>query len=191
MNIEIHPLLRDRRSGRVYDASRPVSQDDLEAVMEAARWAPSGGNGQPWRFAIGVRGDAAYRVLCDLLERGNRLWAENAPVLILTAMLTTRVNARGEKVTNGTAMQDAGMANMSMAIEAQARGLMTHFMGGYDKSAARELLRAAMPDADIEPVTIMSLGHPGDIAQIADDLRQRELAPRVRKPANELRIKLG
>jgi nitroreductase len=185
----IHTLLSARRSGRAYDATKPVNKDDLAAILEAARWSPSGGNGQPWRFAFAHKGDALYPRLFDLLMPFNQSWAVHAPVLLLTATETMRTNQKGERVAHSSAHHDAGMANMSIAIEAQARGLMTHFLAGYHQDAARALLNST--DTSIEPVTMMTLGTAlADLSGLSDELRARETAPRTRKSIDELLLKL-
>ncbi len=186
---EIHAVLRSRRSGRHYDATRLVSDQDLYALLEAARWAPSGGNVQPWRFIVGSRPSPNHDTLAHLLMEGNRTWARHAPVLVLTAAQVTRTNADGKQVPNGSALHDAGLANMSIAVEATHREMMIHMMGGFNKDAARELLNAIEPG--LEPVTIMSVGYAGEILELPDELRQREHSPRTRKTLDEIVLKLG
>ncbi len=185
---DIHECLRKRRSGRAYDAARPVARSDIDALLEAARWAPSGGNVQPWRFVVGVRGDPVYDALFALLVDSNRVWAQHAPVLILTAYQTHRVNQKGERVENGSAAHDAGAANMSIALEAVNRGLMSHMMGGFDHAAARALIRGA--ERDLVPITMTAVGYPLDSEAVPEALRDRENAPRKRKQLSELLIML-
>jgi nitroreductase len=185
---DIHEHLRNRRSGRAYDASRMIAQGDIDALVEAARWAPSGGNVQPWRFAVGVKGMPAYDALFALLEGFNRDWAQHAPLLILTAYQTHRVNAKGERVANGSAEHDAGLANMAIAVEAVNRGLMTHMMGGFNRAAARTLIGGE--EKDLAPITMTAVGYALDPAAVPEPMRERESAPRVRKPVSELLIAL-
>src|SRR5688572_8348218 len=93
---DINQIFRLRYSGRAYDPAREVSSHDLTAVFEAARWSPSGGNMQPWRFVYARREDTNnYDRLFDLLSSGNKEWAQNAPVLILSGALTVRLNSQG------------------------------------------------------------------------------------------------
>ncbi len=186
---EIHALLRSRRSGRAYDATRLLSDQDLHALLEAARWAPSGGNVQPWRFVVGVKPSHEHETLAQLLMEGNRIWAQHAPLLILTAAQVTRTNAEGKQVQNGSALHDAGLANMSIAVEATHRSLMIHMMGGFSKDAARDLLNAIEPG--LEPITIMAVGYAGEGAELTEDLKKRERAPRTRKTIDEIVLKLG
>lgn len=187
--IAIHELLRARRSGRVYDASRSVSDQDLAALLEAARWAPSGGNQQPWRFVVGRKGEAAQDMLFGLLLDFNRTWAQHAPMLLLTAAQVVRTASDGKKVQSSSALHDAGLANMSIMLEAMHRGLMARMMGGFDRAAAKSLINAEANG--LEPVTVMAIGYPGDVTQAPEDVRQREVAPRTRKPVAELLITLS
>src|SRR5262249_20374434 len=123
--------------------------------------------------------------LRKLLNENNHEWGQHAPVLLLTGALTARLNAQGEKIHNHTALYDLGMANMSLALEAVHRGLMAHMVGGFDKDAARLLL----PE-DVEPVVMMTLGYAGDHSILSENNREREKAPRTRKPLDEIVIKL-
>jgi nitroreductase len=182
--VTVNELFRQRHSGRAYDANRPVTEADLQALLEAARWAPSGNNQQPWRFLIGRKGDATYEPLRELLMPFNLVWAQHAPVLILTAFVTHSPNRTGESVPNRTAMHDLGMANKAIALEAAHHGLMTHMMGGFNHDAARELIQAEANNLDIGPM--MSLGYEGDASHLSEELQKREKAPRVRKAINEL-----
>jgi nitroreductase len=178
---DIHQLFRLRRSGRAYDATHEVSSHDIAAVFEAARWAPSGGNLQPWRYVYASKEDGAnYERLLDLLSPHNRDWAQHAPVLILTAAATTRVNAQGETIANPTALHDLGMANLSISLEAVQRGLMAHMIGGFDKDSAHAFL-----PQDIEPAVMIALGYPGDHSILSEFNQGRETAPRTRKPLEE------
>jgi nitroreductase len=178
---DINQIFRARYSGRAYDPARAVSSSDLNAVFEAARWSPSGGNLQPWRYVVARKEDgAAYEKLLKLLNENNHEWAQHAPVLILSGALTTRLNAQGEKIPNHTALYDLGMANMSVALEATHRGLMTHMVGGFDKESSHDLL-----PQEVEPVVMIALGYPGDHAILSEHNQTREKAPRTRKTLDE------
>jgi nitroreductase len=170
-DLAIHDLLRRRRSGRAYAASRTLTDADVAALLEAARWAPSGGNNQPWRYVVGRRGEPAYDRLLDLLVPGNRSWAQHAPLLLLTAYHTHRQTSDGQFVLNATAQHDLGMANLSIALEAVNRGLMAHMMGGFNHEAARELIRAEAHRLDLGPM--IAVGHAADLSHLSDELRAR------------------
>lgn len=184
----IHDLLRRRRSGRAYDASRALMDADIAALLEAARWAPSGGNNQPWRYVVGRSGEPTYDRLLNLLAPGNRSWAEHAPVLLLSAYHTHRQTSDGQFVLNATAQHDLGMANLSIALEAVNRGLMVHMMGGFNHDAARELVQAEAHRLDLGPM--IAIGHAADPSHLSDDLRAREQAVRTRQPVDTLILRL-
>jgi len=187
-DMDIHALLHQRRSGRAYDATREVTQPDLDALLEAARWAPSGGNGQPWRFVVGRKGDATHVKLLPLLMGFNQVWAKDAPVLLLTAYATSTTGRDGQKRPNRTAQHDLGMANLSIALEAVNRGLMAHMMGGFNQDAARALIDAEANGLDVGPM--MTIGYPGDPTLFDEEVQKREAAPRTRKPVDELLLKV-
>lgn len=171
------PLAR-RWSNRAF-ADQDVTEADLEALLEAARWSPSCFNEQPWRLLITRRGTDAHAKLAACLSEGNR-WAHAAPVLILTVAKATFT--RNDK-PNRHAWHDVGLAMMSLSVEATRRGLGLHQMAGFDAAQAREAF--SIPEG-FDPVTAVALGHPGAPESLPDDLRTRELAPRARRPAQEL-----
>jgi len=179
-------VLSARRSGRLYDETRVLGAEALHGLLEAARWAPSGGNGQPWRFVVGVRGDANWEKLLPMLMEGNRVWARHASALILTCALTTRTTPDGRTVSNGSALHDAGLANMSIAVEATSRSMMVRMMGGFDKDAARAAV--AHVQAGLEPVTMMAVGYAGAGESLPEDVRARDTSPRTRLPLEDLLI---
>lgn len=182
--VDIHELLLNRRSGRAFDANRPLTDEDVHALLEAARWAPSGGNVQPWRYVIGRKGDATHDKLFGLLMEGNRQWAQHAPALILTVYQAARVAGDGSIQNNRTAMHDLGMANFSLTIEALNRGMMTRMMGGFNRDAALKLIDADHNHFDVGP--IIAVGYETTPAHLSEELQQREKAPRSRKPIDEL-----
>jgi nitroreductase len=173
------PLFLERWSPRSFSV-REVSQADLKRVFEAARWAPSSGNAQPWRFIVGIQGTETHAKLVSTLAGFNKEWAPKAPVLILGT--TNAVNARGS--ANAYAMYDLGAAAVSIALAAKALGLATHQMGGFDHDAARK--EFGIPDS-YALGSMMALGYQDEPAALAnDELISREIAPRTRKPLNEI-----
>jgi nitroreductase len=178
-NVPIHDLIRRRWSPRAF-VDRGVETQDLVALLEAARWAPSSGNEQPWRFLIARREEPEnFARLLACLVPGNQRWAASAPVLLLTT--TRRAFLRHDK-PNRHAMHDAGLALANLLIEATARGLAAHPMAGFDAAAARTAF--SIPE-DFEPVAAVAIGYSGGPEQLPDDLRQREIAPRTRRPLAE------
>jgi nitroreductase len=175
----IHDLLKHRKSLRAY-SEQPVESDKLHRIFEAARWAPSASNEQPWRFIVATKDNPEEhaRVLSSIKE-GNQTWAKHAPVLIITTAAKVRADGR----ENRHAFHDVGQAVAHLTVQAQEEGLYLRQMGGFDADKARELL--GIPN-DIEPVTAIALGYPGDPGNLPDQLRDREAAPRTRKPLSEI-----
>jgi nitroreductase len=173
------PLFLERWSPRSF-ADREVSRADLKRVFEAARWAPSSGNAQPWRFIVGTQGTETHAKLTSVLASFNKEWASKAPVLILGT--TNAVNARG--AANAYAMYDLGAAAVSITLAAEALGLATHQMAGFDHDAARR--EFGIPEA-YALGSVMALGYQDEPAALAnEELISRETAPRTRKPLSEM-----
>lgn len=179
--VPVHPLLAERWSPRGFDRDLQVSDEDVTALLEAARWAPSAGNSQPWRFLVARRGEQAHGELFTALQPGNQQWAGAAGALILVAGRTT-----GEGGTpQPFALYDTGQAVGSLITQAQARGLATHQIGGFDS----EQVRAAFGlDASLTPVVVIAVGHASQDAELPAHLAARETAPRTRHPVSDLLI---
>lgn len=176
----IHELLRRRWSPRAF-SEHMVEADTLRSLFEAARWAPSSNNEQPWHFIVGTKADpSAYDRLFACLKEGNKKWAFRAPVLMLSV---ARLNFEDEGTPNRHAWHDTGMAALSLSLQATALGLIAHQMAGFDVDKARAEL--GIP-AGFEPVAMIAVGYPADPAILDERLRQRELAPRERKSAKEI-----
>jgi nitroreductase len=148
-------------------------------MFEAARWAASAFNAQPWRFVYALRGEPAFATLLACLRETNAGWAQHAAVLVIAAAKTTHEDGS----PNGHAIHDLGQAMATLAIEATARGIHVHQMAGFYPDKARELL--GVP-AGYEPKTAAALGYLGDHGRLPEKLRERELAARQRKPLEEL-----
>jgi len=176
----IHELLARRRSPRAIDASRHVSRLAVRTLLEAARVAPSCFNEQPWRFLVfdGEDSEALERARSCLSE-GNA-WARRAPVLILS-VAAERWSRDGSP--NRWAEHDVGLASENLALQATSLGFAVHFMAGFDEARARELF--GIP-ADFTPMAMIAVGYPGDPDQLPPKLRDPELAPRERKPIEEI-----
>ncbi len=161
-------------------ADRDVSTDDLKKIFEAARWAASSYNEQPWRFLIGHRGDAAYEKIFAALVEFNQSWAKSAPVLILSV---AKKNFTQNGHPNPYNIHDTGAATAYLSLQATELGLHTHSMAGFDKEKARALFNIPS-DYDIGAVT--ALGYLGDPDTLSEHARQIELSPRTRKPLSEI-----
>ncbi|MBS0181106.1 MAG: nitroreductase family protein [Nitrospira sp.] len=176
----VHDLVARRWSPRAFD-ERPVGADLLRTLFEAARWAPSSNNEQPWRFIMASKYDhePEWKRLFDCLAEGNRRWAFRAPVLILSV---ASINFEDDGKPNRHAFHDTGLAAENLVLQATACGLAAHQMAGFDVEKARVDLRIPL---GYEPVAMIAVGHPGDPAVLPERLRERELRPRNRRPIHE------
>jgi nitroreductase len=159
-------------------SAAPVSRQAILTLLEAARWAPSGGNGQPWRFVYALRGTPAFDAFLAALVPGNREWAHAAGALLVLAARTVRDDGKPAS----SAAFDAGAAWMALALQGTLSGLVVHAMGGFEKEAARAA--AALP-AGVEPQVMIAVGHPGRAEDLPEKLRARE-QPNDRRPLSEI-----
>lgn len=172
-------IIRQRWSPRAF-GERAITGEQLGSLLEAARWAPSCFNDQPWRFIVAPRDDEAEfgRMLGCLTEKNQR-WARNAALLLLVCHAKTF--QQGGR-PNRWAAHDTGLAAMSLALQAESMGLRVHFMAGIDRSAIRETY--GVPE-DHEPLTAIAVGWPGDPGSLAEEFREAELGPRSRRALAE------
>jgi nitroreductase len=176
----IHELLAQRWSPRAF-SSRPVEPEKLRSLFEAARWAPSSFNEQPWAFLVTTQQDPeAFAAMLSVLVEGNRAWAKDAPVLMLSV---AKLNFERTAQPNRHAFHDVGLATANLMTQATALGLSVHAMAGFDVKKAREVF--GIPEG-WEAVAAIALGYPGDPESLAEKLRARELAPRSRKPLEQM-----
>ena len=173
----VHDLIRERWSPRAF-SSAPVSRESLNVLLEAARWAPSSMNEQPWRFVVANLADdpEGHTRIASTLVPFNAAWALRAPVLMMVAAKTAFTH---NGAANHSALYDAGQAVALLSMQATAYGLALHQMGGFDRAGAR--LALGIPDG-YEPIVALALGYPGDAADLGPELRARETAPRARRP---------
>jgi nitroreductase len=175
----LHPLLAGRRSPRAFAPDHDLDDAQLTALLEAARWAPSANNSQPWRFGVARRGEPVFDALFDALMPGNRLWAGRASALVLVA--ATDVDSTGRPLR--WAHYDTGQAVAHLTVQAQALGLVVHQLGGFDASAAGRVF--ALPDG-VRPVVVVAVGVHEPDAALPEPLAERERAPRVRRGLGDL-----
>lgn len=173
----IHPAIQQRWSPRAF-APHPVAPEKVLSLLESARWAPSSGNGQPWHFIVGAQGSATHARLVKALKEGNLPWAAQAPVLMLTVAQT--MTASGRPATH--ALYDVGLAVANLTFQATALNLFVHQIGGFQPEKARDLF--AIPDG-LTPVTMLAIGYLGEPETLDERNRERELAPRTRRPLSE------
>jgi len=178
--VPVHPLLAERWSPRGFDADHDLAGNRLTALLEAARWAPSAANSQPWRFGVARRGEETHARLFAALAPGNQAWAGSASALVLVAARTAAADGRPQP----WALYDTGQAVAMLVTQAQADGLAVHQMGGFDTEAAREAF--GLGD-DLTPVVILAVGR-HDAADLSETLATREAAPRTRHPVSDLML---
>lgn len=181
---EVIDLIERRWSPRAFDRTKDVSQAELFRLFEAARWAPSASNEQPWRFVSASRSRSAeaFAALLSSLTTKNRAWAEAAPVLVLVAVHETRPGEAGANA-RASAWYDAGQAVGFMALQATAMGLSIRQMEGFDTVRAREA--CAVPSS-FKPAVVMAIGYAGDPDSLAHEShRSSERQPRTRRPVSE------
>ncbi len=175
----IHELLAERWSPYGFE-DRPVAQADLRSLFEAARWAASSYNEQPWSFLVATRENPEeFARLLSCLVEGNQGWAKAAPVLVLGVV---SLNFSRNNKDNRAAVHDLGLAAGNLLVEATARGLCVHQMIGILPDKAREVYQ--IPEHS-EAWTAMAIGYKGDPAKLPDVLKERDLAPRQRKPLSQ------
>ncbi len=176
----VHALVRQRWSPRSF-SSREVAADDLKLMLEAARWAPSCFNEQPWRFIVGANpSTATYKKVLACLVEANQQWAGAAPVLMLT--VGSRSFARNGK-PNRYGLHDAGMALAGLTLQANAMGILVHAMGGFEHEKARAAF--SIPE-DYELGAAVAIGYLGNLSGLTGKTLEQEMAPRVRKPLEEI-----
>ncbi len=176
-DAQILDVLAERWSTRIFDPATPIDEDALASALEAARWAPSASNTQPWRFVVARRGSAAHDTIVQALMGFNQAWAADAAVLMVFA---AAASLDGKPLP--WAAYDTGQAAAHFTVQAHASGLHTHQMGGFDRAA----IGAAFGFGEnLAAVTVMAVGALGEIATAPEALRERELAPRTRRPVAE------
>lgn len=180
--VPIDSTLANRWSGRAYDASKSISHEQVIALLEAARWAPSCFGDQPWRFVVWNKNtDAAtWQQAFDCLVPGNQAWVKDAPLLLLVCADTLFTH---NQKPNRFAEYDTGAATENLCLQASSMGLMAHQMGGYDSDKARATF--GIPE-QYTLMAMVSVGYPADIATLEGEALARETAERERKPLSEL-----
>jgi nitroreductase len=179
-SVPIHPILTDRWSPRSFDPTASITTEDMTALLEAARWAPSSYNFQPWRFIISRRGDVTFQKICDSLSGFNQVWAPHASSLIAVVV---------EQKTEGhiyppIALFDTGLAVSQLTIEAHHRGFVVHQMIGFDKEKMNTSFGIT---GQRDCIVILAIGRQGPAENLPEGpARERELLPRERNPLSDL-----
>jgi nitroreductase len=180
--VEIDQTIANRWSGRAYDPTRHVNKNQIIALLEAARWAPSCFGDQPWRFIVWDKSvDAnAWQTAFDTLAEGNQAWVKNAQVILLVCADT--LFGHNQK-PNRWAQYDTGAAAENLCLEATHQGFMAHQMGGF---LAEKIQAAFHVPAQFTPMAMISIGYQAEIASLAGEELARETAARSRKSLGEL-----
>lgn len=178
-NYPVHDLLATRWSPYGF-ADRPVTKEDLHALFEAARWAPSSYNEQPWRYIVATKDEAVeFPRILDCLWDLNQAWARHAPVLVM-ALTSVKMSRTGD--LNRAAQHDLGLAAGNICMEATARGLMVHQMIGIHPEKVRETFD--VPE-DFLPLTALAVGYAGKPDGLAEEVLARDSRPRQRHAITE------
>jgi nitroreductase len=176
----IHELIANRWSPYGF-SDKMVSQSDLCSLFEAARWAPSSYNEQPWRYIVATRDDSqGYQKLLGCLVEPNQAWAQNASALVL-CVASTKFVRNGKP--NRAAEHDIGLASANLSLEATARGISVHQMIGILPDKARTTF--SIPE-DYVPLTAIAIGYAADPGALDDATKERDAATRQRRPLAEL-----
>lgn len=175
--VTIDPLLARRFTTHAFDPERPIESEDRIALLEAARWAPSRNNLEPWRFVLSDRfaHPKAWQRVFEALNRGERPWAYGATLSILVAAELAQVDPAHQP----RALFDCGGAALQLCLEATARRLVTHVTGAFDETRLRAALTIPEP---VLCVALVLVGHPADLGTLGRDVYRREIAPRERAP---------
>ena len=177
-SVTIHDIIARRWSPRAYDPNKTVSKELLASLLEAARWAPSCFGAEPWRYIVCDKAtdQAAWDKAFSCLAEGNQGWAQDAQILLLATCLD---NFEYNSQPNRWASYDTGAASENLCLQATASGLVAHQMGGFDPNKAREVFN--IPDS-ITSMAMIAIGYQADTSTLEGEMREREEAPRKRKP---------
>ncbi len=185
-SVEVNDLISNRWSPRSFKESKFLTKEQITQLLEAARWAASSMNEQPWRFVVWNRNENPenFQKVFDCLSEGNQKWCKNVNTFILAAAYTKYSNGD----TNTSAQFDTGLAVGNMLIQAVSMGLATHPMGGYDKQKIKEIFNLS---DDLIQYAIIAIGYQAEAEQLEDPIFiKREKANRLRKELGEIMIKI-
>lgn len=178
----VNEIIATRRSPRSFNEVTEISNDDLVGILEAARWAPSAFNGQPWRFIVGKRGDEQFTQILSSLVEFNQMWASKASALVLVASTTTK----SDGTPHDGYLYDCGLAVAQLTIEAHDRGLIVHQMTGFDKEAAH--IATGLP-GEVVSVAVAAIGYQDAPEKLQERMQKGETAKRERLALHEIVLK--
>ena len=180
----INQIIANRSSELAFDP-KPFTNEQINLLFEASRWAPSSYNEQPWQFFYASRENvAAFENMLSILAPANQEWAKNASILILS---TAKKHVTRNGSENFYAIHDTALAQANLIFQAESMGFSTHIMGGFN----RELAKQSLPITEgYIPVAAIALGYKGDVNTLSSAYKSRANAPRVRKDINEIAVEL-
>lgn len=177
--VEIHPLIAERWSPRSFDGEAVMSDEDIVAMLEAARWAPSSNNTQPWRFAVARRGDEQFAAILDSLAGFNKEWSPRASAFFVVGAEIEDAEGKARKWSE----YDTGLAVSLLTTQAHALDWHVHQMGGFKADAIQELLGF---NDRTRLIAVIAVGRLAPADQLSEQLHQRETAGRQRHPLSDL-----
>lgn len=175
---DVLDLIKNRWSPRSF-SDKVIPENDLHTILEAAGWAASANNEQPWQYYYASKGNDGFAQISESLAGGNKPWAQHADVLIVAV---ARKTFEANQAENGAAMHDLGMANAHLLLQASALNIYSHMMGGFDRAKISETLNLTENQL---PVAVIALGYLDEAEKLEEPFKTRELTARVRKPLNE------
>jgi len=182
-SVPISEGIANRFSPRVYDPSHTISDQEVARLAEAARWAPSGNNGQPWRFAFLKRDEPVFQVIAETgLSGFNKSWAPHASLFVVA--FADKLKADGSAIDRHASYFNNALATAQIVLEAEAIGLKSHYMGGIDHEEILKIF--GIEDAWV--TCVISIGALGDPSEASKALQEREAMPRERKPLSEILV---
>ena len=180
-DLDLHPLIVNRWSPRALEATHVISDEDLRAILEAARLAPSAFNEQPWRYFVGKRGDETFDQILAGLGEFNQTWAKNSSALMLVC--GTKQRANGDP--HPSFQYDVGLSVSQATFEAHHRGFVSHQMTGFNHDA----MCKSFDLTTLEPVVVVAIGTQGDVEKLPEQMAEREKAKPSRKALSEIVLK--
>ncbi len=179
--VPISPLIANRWSPRVFDPSHELSHGDVLALAEAARWAPSSNNAQPWKLSILTRSTDEFQAIsASGLTGFNQSWAPKASAYVV--VMADQVRPDGNPWDKAVAFYNAGLMSAQVVFEAETMGLKSHYMGGI----VHDEIESALGVTGVWVVNVIAIGKQGDISSVSAELQERELTPRARKDLSEI-----
>lgn len=176
--FDVATFITERFSPRAF-SEKSISNEAINTIFEAASWAASANNEQPWEFYYAHKGTEGFQKIWESLMGGNQPWAKDAAALVVTV---ARKTFAANGTANASALHDLGMANATLLLQARALDIFGHPMGGFDRVKAAEILNL---DEDRMPVCVIALGYLGDAEQLIEPFKTRELTPRSRKSVDQ------